>query len=136
MDTETVVNFTSIDGTHFKMPAALRLVYVQGDTKPESNAGRLALELFLFRGCSRTTKRQSFVAQVRLMQLNTGAVKNWGAESPDPNMVLLAVDQFNVRRLLPDGLPAPKRETEAQELEADFERSNAKFQVEAKRQLA
>jgi hypothetical protein len=29
MDTETVVNFTSIDGSHFNIAAALRLVYVQ-----------------------------------------------------------------------------------------------------------
>jgi hypothetical protein len=133
---ETVVNFTSIDGTRFKMLAALRLVYVQGDTKPKSIAGRLALELFLFRGPSHTTQRRSYIAQVRLMQLDTGAMKNWGAESPDPNMVLLAVDQFNVRRLLPDGLPASKHESAAHKLEAYFERSNAKFQVEAKRQLA
>jgi hypothetical protein len=106
------------------------------DTKPNSIAGRLALELFLFRGPSRTTPHESYIAQVRVMQLSTGAVKNWGVESPDPNLALLGVDQFNVRRLLSDGLLAPKREGKAQELEAYFERSNAKFQVEAKRQLA
>jgi hypothetical protein len=130
-----VVNFKSIDETQFRMFPAERLAHIQGDSQPETIAGRLALELFLFRGPNRTTKQQSYLAQVRLKHIQTGATKDWGAESTDPNTVLLAVDQFDVCRLLPDELSAADRDGEAPQLKAYFERSRARLANEAKQKV-
>jgi hypothetical protein len=48
--TQMVVNFTSIDGTQFRMFPAERRAHIQGDTKPNTIAGKFALELFCFAG--------------------------------------------------------------------------------------
>jgi hypothetical protein len=50
-------------------------------------------------------------------------------------MVLLAVDQFDVRRLLPDELSAAERDNMTQGLKAHFERSKARLQEEAKQKI-
>jgi hypothetical protein len=130
-----VVNFTSIDGTQFRMFPAERLVHIQGDTTPDPISARLALELFLFRGPNRSTKQESYLAQVRLKHIPTGATKDWGAESPDSNGTLLAVDQFDVRQLLPDELSAADRDVQARELKAYFARSKARLQDDARQKL-
>jgi hypothetical protein len=134
MNTQTVVRFTSIDGTHFRMLAAKRLAYTQGDPGPENIAKEFALALYLYWGLSRPSGQESYLVQVRLTQITTGATKSWGAEAADPTVVLSAVDQFDVRRLLPDGLPEAEHKSLSQQLQVYFERSKAGFREEAKQE--
>ena len=130
--TQTVVNFTSIDGTQFRMFPAERLAHIQGDTQPETIAARLALELFLFRGPNRATKQESYLVQIRLKHIESGATKSWGAESAERQAVLSAVNRFDICQLLPDELSAADRDREAPQLQAYFERSKTRLQNEAK----
>lgn len=127
---QTVVNLRSIDGTQFRMFPAERLAHILEDAKPETITVRL--DVSLFRGLSRTTREESYLAQVRLKHTPTGATKVWCVEAADPDMVLETVGQFDVCRLLPDELSAVERDRVTQELKAYFERSKAKLQEEAK----
>ncbi len=133
--TQMVVNFASVDGGQFRMFPAERLVHIQGDTEPDTVAARLALELLLFRGPNRTTKQESYLVQVRLKHIPTGATKTWGAEAAEMNAVLLAVDQFDVRRLLPDEPSTADVDRQAQGLSAYFVRSKARLRSEAQQKL-
>jgi hypothetical protein len=130
---QTVVNLRSIEGTVFRLFPAERLAHIQEEAKPETIA--VGLEVSLFRGVNRATREDSILAQVRLKHTSSGATKVWCAEAADPDVVLARVDQFDVCRLLPDELSAAERDSVAQELRAQFERSKARLQEEAKQTL-